>query len=191
MKRLTLDEIRQFLTDEQIEDIISAKLIHPRTEEVLEKLHDYPTWTEHRRIYLSGDPRDNFTNAHWFYYRDKLRELKPLGLEINTNRLNSLPGIESFDELIEFSLGKDDPHEALYFNDELLSTLFGQLFKLPKLEKICIFFFHTKGGSITAHKEIIEKYHLRVKEVFPNAELAEDGDYFPIIIQLNREKITA
>ncbi|MBP6926367.1 MAG: hypothetical protein KBB70_01570 [Candidatus Pacebacteria bacterium] len=192
MKKLKLAEIRQFLTEEQIESILSKELIHQKTEEILEKLSSYPTWTQEKRIYLYGNPGDNFNNNNWLYYRDRLRELQPRSLEINTNRLYTLPGLESFSELTEFYLGTKDPHHALHFDDTLISALFNQLFMLPKLKKIFIFFFTRDGGSADDHTRAVKKYHLKVKEVFPNAELGENGDYFPMIIHLNRaEKITA
>jgi hypothetical protein len=191
MKNLKLAEIRQFLTEEQIESMLSKELIHPRTEEVLDNLATNSRWIEDRNLYIYGDPYDNFDNNNWLYYRGRLRDLKPKHLEINSNFLWALPGIELFSDLTDFSLGLKDPHEALYLKDDSLMILFNQLFQLPKLENICLSFFRAGGGSAADHSRVIEKLLLRVREIFPKAELDKDKDYFPMIIHLNRVEIAA
>lgn len=167
MENLKLEEIKQYLPVEQIEQILTDILVHPHAEEVLEKLPEHKSWIDDKRIYICSSPKE-FTNINFAYYLNKLKILKPKILTLRTTGLTDISGLEQIHSLEEVYLGNKLTREDYAYLPSF-KNISGLLEVVCKVRNIKKFGFECNYAGNFEGQELASQTLEFIMKQFPNA----------------------
>lgn len=135
MKILTIEEVRKFLNDFEICEILSATLINEVAEETIEK------YSDDRGLYIATVGGEPFSNLNWRYYRNKFKKSEPKRLSLLSWRIDDFSGLGEFKTLEGFKLDgrcAGNHLDSLKLSRDKMTALLKELSQLPKLNYVSI-----------------------------------------------------
>lgn len=178
MKTLTLTEILNYLSIEEVEDTMTKELTHESTENFLGNIDEEERWLQNREIYISNIYA-NFSKRNWIFYKKQFQKLNPKKLTIRSGSISCISGIETIVSLESVEIG--DGYQ-LRLREHEVRRMLEQCFKLPAIKHITFFIADKGSGSVADHKRYIDRICEFVAIHKPHADI--EKEYSKIEIKL-------
>jgi hypothetical protein len=189
MINITIKEAVKYLTNEEVEKILTKILKNPQIDLYLrDGFKETHGWEEERRLYLSSYP-EKFTDQNWLYYFDRIKDLQPKILQLDSPSITNLQNIKEIESLEEVYFGNIPINRDLSYipNVDVFIKLLTQISYLPKIQRIGFKCSYTGNFEDNRLAFIGLK---RIKQSFPNATGIMLNYCTEFTLELNRNKTT-
>jgi len=189
MKNITIEEAVKYLSNEEVEKILTGILKNWQIESRLsEGFKDIPDWEEKRRLYLSSYP-EQFTNQNWLYYFDQIKNLQPKILQIDSSAITNLKNIKEIESLEEVYFGNIpiDRNVSYIPKEDVFIKLLTQITYIPKIQRIGFKCSYT--GTFEDNRLAFIGLN-KIRQSFPNATGIMLDSCTEFTLDLNRTKTT-
>jgi hypothetical protein len=148
----------------------TTQTMHPGAEQALRAITLDPlSWEKHRELRIESLNHREFSNEHWKAYLDRIVELRPRKLIIETPILTDIRGAHRLTELEEIYIGNDTVSvniELMAKQPELLEML-KEIAQLPSIKAFSISTHIPYMGHIKLHRETIDCLK-EIQRLFPD-----------------------